>query len=46
MGLVGEVIGIDANAVATDQAGLEVEKFHLVAAAFNTSAVSMSRSEE
>src|SRR5262245_6184145 len=38
----GQVIGVDADAVAADEAGVKLMKFHLVAAAESTSPVSMS----
>ena len=38
---IGQVIRIDADAVAADQAGVKLRKFHLVEAAASTSPVSM-----
>ena len=43
LGFVGEVVGVDADAVPADQAGAEGRKFHLVPAASRTSRVSRSR---
>jgi hypothetical protein len=41
VGLVGEVVRVDADAMAADEAGGNGRKFHLVPAASSTSVVSM-----